>query len=251
MLKSLNLHDDNQNFEYKKKYDVLQQEFETYKQQMEAKLFSISKDLQTENKHNDNTTLLQRAKSYNKNLEERIRMLNKEISHKDNELKIKFTHYTQQIQEERIKFDNILSQKETEYRGKIGSLEHQLLRQRERSFALIAEKDQEITTLKSSFRTIMMKKDNNIIPSILEKTSTSTDKQTEPVADFVTSLLTFDSSPLLHYAQELARREIQVTGLRKQNSELESLLRENHRDLLATNQRHADEIKTFETKITR
>lgn len=154
----------------------------------------------------------------------------------------------QQIQEERIRFERILTQKETDYRGKIAALEHQLLRQRERSLALIEDKEKEILTLKSSFHAILTKNND---PLNIERHTNDEKRTIEPSADFITALLSVESPPMLHYAQELARKDIQVSNLRKQNNELEADLRKNQRDLLAASERHAKEIKTLESSITR
>ncbi|XP_011298301.1 GRIP and coiled-coil domain-containing protein 1 [Fopius arisanus] len=245
-LQSLNLRNISKDIDYKENYEILEQDFENYKQQMSAKLESAN-DLNVENERADKSTELYLARTHAKNLEERIRMLNKEASDKASEINAKLEQQIQQIQEERMRFERILSQKETEFRSKVGALEHQILRQRERSLALLEEKDREITTLKSSFRSILMK--HEALPGNChgddEKKSIHTN------VDFVTSLLTVDSPPMLHYAHELARRDIQVSGLRKLNSQLEATLRENQRDLMTITQRHAEEIKTLENKITR
>lgn len=244
-LRSIHLRSASQDADYKDKYEKLEQEFENFKQQVPAKLESVS-ELKLENKRADRSTELHLARTYSQNLEERIRMLNKEASNKESEMNSKLEQQTQQIQEERIRFERILSQKESEFRSKVAALEHQILRQRERSLALLHEKDQEITTLKSSFRSILTK--HTSLPGNSDRGDDR--KSMEPSVDFVTSLLTVESPPMLHYAQELARRDIQVSGLRKQNSELEATLRESHRDLMATTQRHAEEIKMLESKIT-
>ncbi|XP_057342043.1 GRIP and coiled-coil domain-containing protein 1 isoform X1 [Microplitis mediator] len=251
-LKSLDLHSINEDMnEYKEKYESLQRDFEIYKEQMSIKLKSLESNLHGDNKDNKNdSSEVNLIKTYSKNLEERIRMLTKELNYRENEMQMKMELQSQQFNEERTKFNLILSQKESEYRGKISDLEHQLLRQRERSFAVIEEKDQEIRTLKSSIRTMLLKKDSNLLSTIDSKSGFN-DKSPEPIADFVSAMLSVDNPPLLHYAQELSRREIQVAGLRKQNSELENNLRENQRDLLAVTQRHADEIKSLEAKISR
>ncbi|KAK0089069.1 hypothetical protein PV325_009276 [Microctonus aethiopoides] len=237
------------NIDYKDKYDALQQEFHDYRKQMTTKFESLTNNSEKKNEV-DNTTELQLTRSHCKNLEEKIRMLNREITHIEKELNMKLEQQSQVFHKEKLAYEHILSQKEAEFRGKIGALEHQLLRQRERSLALIEEKDKEITTLKASFRSILTKNDKDR-HSTINNSSVIAEKTIEPVTDFVNSLLTMDSPPLLHYAQELARREIQVAGLRKQISELENDVRENQRNVLAAEQRHTDEITDLETKITR
>ncbi|KAF7989644.1 hypothetical protein HCN44_008318 [Aphidius gifuensis] len=251
-LESLNLKDTNDDIDYQKKYELLQQEFDKYKQQYSNTVDrNNSLKLKNNNSNNnaqDNSSELNLRKSYCKNLEERIRVLNHDINNYENEYKKKLDQQMQQIQEERIRFERILTQKETDYRGKIATLEHQLLRQRERSLALIEDKEKEILTLKSSFHAILTKNND---PLNIERHKNDEKRTIEPSADFITALLSVESPPMLHYAQELARKDIQVSNLRKQNNELEADLRKNQRELLAASERHAKEIKNLESSITR
>ncbi|XP_034952046.1 GRIP and coiled-coil domain-containing protein 1 [Chelonus insularis] len=248
-LKSLDLCFIDDENDYKEKYELLKQEFDQYKEEVVIKLKLLENQSQLENKQEKNSNELNLIKI--KNLEEKIQTLNKEANYRENELKKKLEKQLKQFQEEKMKFDVILSQKDSNLRNKIADLEHQLLRQRERSLAVLEEKDQEIRTLKSSIRAMLMKKDNSLFN--YDKSSVELEKSSESITDFVSAMLAVDSSPppLLHYAQELARREIQVTGLRKQNTELENTLRENQQTLLIITQRHADEIQTLEAKISR
>lgn len=261
LLSSLNLCDANRDLEYKEKYESLEQEFETYKQQMTLKLESLSANNNQSNQLNrtslieshkskSDTTELNLAKTYSRNLEERIRSLNREAISKEKELKVKLEQQQALFEEERLKYERMLAQKDNEYRGKVAALEHQLLRQRERSLALVEEKDQEISTLKASFHTILTKKSPIGSSEVGRKLSVS-DQTVEPSADYVTALLSVDSSPMLHYSQELARREKQVSGLRKKNSELETSVREIHREQLHAAEKHKDEVAVLQAKITR
>ena len=156
------------------------------------------------------------------------------------------------LQDERIKYERLLNQKDNEYRGKISALEHQLLRQRERSLAVIEEKEQEILTLKSSFQALLPNKNSSFSHDNKNHVSSTSESAGELSADLVTGLVTADNNPpMLHYAQELARREIEVSGLRKQNIELEAMLRGKQRDLFHETERHKDELKKLQSQITR
>ncbi|XP_024947719.1 GRIP and coiled-coil domain-containing protein 1 isoform X2 [Cephus cinctus] len=261
LLHSLNLYDSNQDLEYKEKYESLSLEFEDYKQQTTSKLNALTSarmqsaryhasNMMESNERENNNTQLHLAKTHNRNLEERIRMLNAEIAGKERECKAKLEQQQQLIQDERIKHERILSQKDNEYRGKIAALEQQLLRQRERSLAVIEEKDQEIVTLKTSFHALLPNKGSSF-SSEEKSTSSSLENASEPTTDLVTGLLTGDSPPMLHYAQELARREVQVSALRKANMKLEEQLRENQRDFFHAVEKHKDELKGLQAQITR
>lgn len=116
--------------------------------------------------------------------------------------------------------------------------------------ALVEEKDKEILTLKTSFRALLPNKEisgtteNKIQLKRYENTI-------EPITDLVTGLLTNDSTPILHYTQELARKEVQVSSSRKKILELEATLREQQREMLHIKEQQQEEIKRLKTYITR
>jgi len=115
--------------------------------------------------------------------------------------------------------------------------------------ALVEEKDKEILTLKASFRAFLPNKET---AAIEDKTHLKRYENTiEPVNDLVTGLLTNDSPPILHYTQELARKEVQVSSSRKKILELEATLREQQREMLHMKEQQQEEIKRLKAHITR
>lgn len=64
-------------------------------------------------------------------------------------------------------------------------------------------------------------------------------------------LLSTDSPPILHYTQELARKEIQVSLLRKKTLELEGTLREQQREMVHMKEQEQEENETLKADITR
>ena len=143
---------------------------------------------------------------------------------------------------------HLLLQKDNEFRNKISTLEQQLLRQRERSMALIEEKDKEILTLKTSFHALLPKKENTEERKL---NASKCENGTEPITDLVTGLLTNDSPPILHYSQELARKEVQVSASRKKVLELEATLREKQREVIYIKEKQKENIKTLQAQIAR
>lgn len=153
------------------------------------------------------------------------------------------------FQEEHSKFEHTLHQKDIEYRNRISTLEQQLLRQRERSMALMEEKDKEILTLKASFRALLPNKE-----TVTTETKTHLkryENTVEPVTDLVTELLTNDSPQILHYTQELSRKEVQVSSLRKKILELEASLREQQVEIFHMKEQQQEETKSLNEHITR
>ena len=247
LLHNLELCDKQHVVDYKEKYEILLQEFEDYKQQWKYSNTNRSYNIQNQNialSHDkNNKTQLHLLKAHSNNLEERIRVLNNEIINKERELQLKLEHQQKSFQEDRDKLEHMLIQKDNEYRSKISTLEQQLLRQRERSMALIEEKDKEIMSLKLSFHAALPKKE-----SIQNK---SDENKREPVSDLMTGLLTSDSPPILHYSQELARKEVQVSTSRRKVLELEATLRERQREMVHIKEKQKEEIKTLQAQIAR
>lgn len=253
LLHSLDLYDKQQVIDYKEKYEILLQEFEDYKQQMKYNnVGNISYNIQSQNiasSYDKNSkTQLHILKAHNNNLEERIRVLNNEIVNKERELKLKLEHQEKSSQEEHGKLRHLLLQKDNEFRNKISTLEQQLLRQRERSMALIEEKDKEILTLKTSFHALLPKKENTAERKL---NASKCENGTEPITDLVTGLLTNDSPPILHYSQELARKEVQVSASRKKVLELEATLRERQREVIYIKEKQKENIKALQAQIAR
>lgn len=255
LLKSLELSDKYKDSGYKEKYESLLQEFKMYKEQIptinDVGTSFLHKDHQQayslmdlHNKENSKTQL-HLLKTHNNNLEEKVHTLNNKLIQKEEELHMKIDYYLQLLEQQRTKSEHILSQKENEYRSKICTLEQQLLRQRERSVTLIREKEKELLALKASFHSSILKKD----PSFLEGGRNALKCETS--SDMVTGLLSNDSPPILHYTQELARHEVQISSSRKRILELEALLREKERQLLHITDKHKEELKAVQTQVTR
>jgi chromosome segregation ATPase len=148
-----------------------------------------------------------------------------------------------------MKSEHTLHQKDNEFRNRISILEQQLLRQRERSMALVEEKDKEILTLKTSFRALLPNKETAATTE--NKAYSRYENTVEPITDLVTGLLRNDSPPILHYTQELARKEMQISSSRKKILELEATLREQQREMLYVKEQQQEETKTLKTHITR
>ncbi|EFN74088.1 GRIP and coiled-coil domain-containing protein 1 [Camponotus floridanus] len=256
LLNSLDLWDEH--YDYKEKYDILLQEFEDYKHQLYK--YNMSSNIRggqqqrqnvslTHDKNHDKTQL-NLLKVHNSNLEERIRMMSNEMLNKEKGLQEQLDHQQKLLQEERSKLEHTLHQKDIEYRNRISTLEQQLLRQRERSMALMEEKDKEILTLKASFRALLPNKET------AATTETKThlkryENTVEPVTDLVTELLTNDSPQILHYTQELSRKEVQVSSLRKKILELEASLREQQIEIFHMKEQQQEETKSLKEHIIR
>ncbi|XP_058799774.1 GRIP and coiled-coil domain-containing protein 1 isoform X3 [Phymastichus coffea] len=224
---------------YKEKYEAVISELEELKKR--STVIETVTQSKEKNSSSDDTQL-HRARFHNKNLEEKLKMLATEISDKEKTFKAKLEQQQQQIQDQYLKTEHLLAQKDSEYLNKIAALEQQLLRQRERSLSVIQEKDKEIQMLKSSFDALLTKRNFVGVPI----------KQAVGVSDLVSGLLTIENNPpMIYYTQELARKEVDLSALRKQNVHLETKLRELERNSFRTAEKHEEEVKKYENLVRR
>lgn len=180
-------------------------------------------------------------------------MLVSEMSEKEKEFQKKLEKQHQLMQEQYSKTEQLLAQKDSEYLNKIGALEQQLLRQRERSLTVIQEKDKEIQMLKSSFDALLPKKSIMLEagPQKFNLSARHGSAKSE-ANDLVSGLITIENNPpMLYYTQELARKEVQISGLRKENVQLETSLRDLERNSFRIAEKHEEDIKKLETQIKR
>ncbi|XP_039289204.1 GRIP and coiled-coil domain-containing protein 1 isoform X1 [Nilaparvata lugens] len=142
-------------------------------------------------------------------------------------------HYEEQIRDihkafakEKEKLQETIASKEQAHRVRLADLESQMLKQRERAFGLVRDKDEEINSLKATFQTLLPstvsskisdKDQPNDTTAVTRKTSTSSDVSLD---------VTAESRPMLHYVQELARLQIDVARLRRQKHALETSQRD-------------------------
>ncbi|XP_014275500.1 GRIP and coiled-coil domain-containing protein 1 isoform X2 [Halyomorpha halys] len=184
-------------------YDHLKAEFDKYKQQ-----FQISQ-------HNDTPSYRtglsneEELRSQIKKLKSRIRELLAQIDEKELLHKKEIESFQKNILNEKKMGREKLNQVEVEWRGKLASLESQLAKQRQRAMELVAERENELADLRAS-----------LIPSTI-----SSDKSGE------------EGPVVLHYSEEVARRDVELSRLRKDKHKLEGLLRESERTIAQLNAR--------------
>ncbi|KAJ8673614.1 hypothetical protein QAD02_004876 [Eretmocerus hayati] len=246
LLGSLNLCNQKDDISYKEKYQALLQEFEDFKEN--SSRIGFNNETATSN----DETQLQRTRSHNKNLEEKLRMVLAELSEKEKDFQTRMDQQQKLLHEQCSKTGALLTQKDNEYSNKIAFLEQQLLKQRERSISIIQEKDQEIQRLKSSVDAFFSEK-NTGLDSNISETSSSTRKLSTMSgnSDLMPGIISENNTPILHYTQELARKEVQISGLRKQNIRLEASIRELEMSFFRESERHEEVVKKLETYVKR
>lgn len=179
---------------------------------------------------------IEKQKASIKTLQTKIEVLNRNLDEQERELRNKSQDYKNELRAERNRWKEVVSNVEAEYRAKQSELEGQLQKQRERSLALLEEKENEIASLKSSFDVFMMPKPMRKRSETADSEKSSSDsrdpKETLASLNNVFQEATDDGNqttmvlsgkvstskepmPMLHYVHELSRKEVEIVSLRK------------------------------------
>lgn len=136
------------------------------------------------------------------------------------------------------------------YKSQVIELENQLQKQRDRTLALLDEKEQEVSTLKSSFQ-IFLPGNKKASEYPQNEKHSMRHSQLTGVLDGSMDIGTSESPHILHYAHELARRDVDITNLRKNCSQLESMLHEAQKVITVNKEKSAEEIASLKKHIER
>lgn len=202
--------------------------------------------------------IVENQKIHMKTLQEKVKTLNRNIDDQDFEIKNHKIESNNEIKLERNKRNELISSMENEYRGKMSIIEQQLQKQRDRSLQLLEEKENEIKALKTSFEIF--------IPgnSSLQTASTSSSIDQDEAKKISqlnlvlnntnssgSSQLGGDSYHMLHFAHELARKEVEISSLRKGKYSAETMLRQALQDKITSQEELHDKIINLEEHVDR
>ncbi|XP_058463092.1 GRIP and coiled-coil domain-containing protein 1 [Malaya genurostris] len=237
---------DNQNFGLED-YRNLQRSFEQCLRENE----SLKTTIQT---HQNNT----------RSLQEKVKALNRNLDDLEAEFKNKLVEHNNIVKSEKIRAQEMSTAMEMEFKSKLSQLELQLKKQRERSLQLLEEKEEEIKSLRTSFDIMMHDATSERETSIVENKNMSDQQNFDnfPMAlskkiNALSSVFKTDANVnpetnhILHYAHELARKEIEITALRTAKNNTESALRQALHDKVASQEELHDKIAYLEEQIDR
>lgn len=213
----------------------LKEEFERYKVKTQA--LHKNKSFKELSEQIGN---MEKLKLQNEDLEKHLHELKESNNIRELDQKKVITNLRDQL---KLTEENYRLEKEeanTVYKQKLEDLERQVLNQRERTLALVAEKDAEIEMLRSRSPSASPSADTRSVFSYQRKfvemtgvSQASMDLSEASEADAaVHQLLSKNSGvtgserTLVHYAQQQARREAESTAIRRQKNELEAALRD-------------------------
>lgn len=227
-------------------------------QQLEASKLQVN---ELENK-------LKQQKDHITTLQEKVKDLNRNIDEQDLELKTFNENMRLAVKDERNKWQTLLADTENDYRCKLNELEQQLQKQRQRSLQLLDEKEQEIKALQTSFEIFHSGNQPNINTAALNitknDTNTATSSDGEAFDDVgqdhntrkkstikAKKLSMGDSCHMLHYANEIARKDIEIANLRKSKYQAETSMRKAIHEKVTAQEELNNKIGLLEEQVDR
>lgn len=206
---------------------------------------------------------IQIHKTNTKTLQEKIKVLNANIDDLEVEYKNKLIEHNNVIKAEKVRTQELITALESDFKSKLSQLEQQLKKQRERSLQLLEEKEEEIKSLRTSFDILMHDTSGQQQQHSNGSEPPSDQLDNLPIAlskkinalNSVFKTNDANSNPethhILHYAHELARKEIEITALRTAKNNAEATLRQALHDKIATSTELHDRIADLEEQIDR
>ncbi|XP_064546636.1 GRIP and coiled-coil domain-containing protein 1 [Drosophila montana] len=190
-------------------------------------------------------------------LQDKVQVLNRNIDEAEQELKQQGDKMRLALKNERAKWQEAKAELENETRCKLNELEQLLQKQRQRSLQLLDEKEQEIKTLQTSFE--VFHKPNTSPLDASEAFAYSSDADSVEVEGEREAKLKVkpkklslsENCHMLHYANELARKDIEITTLRKSKYAAESTLRKAIQDKVTAQQEMHEKIELLEEQVDR
>lgn len=217
-------------------------------------------------------TQIETQKANIKTLQTKIEVLNRNLDEQETELRNKIQAHKNELRTERNRHKEMLANALAEHRTKQSELEGQLQKQRERSLALLEEKENEIATMKASFDVFMMPK-----PFRKRSETVDSDKSSQDNRDTKEALATLNTvlhsssddvnqaalvlsgkasnskepMPMLHYVHELSRKDVEISSLRKARHLAEQTLRQALQDKATSQQTLYERIASLEENVDR
>lgn len=195
-----------------------------------------------------------------KTLQEKVQVLNNCIDDYENEMKNKSLEINNELKVEKNKWRETVNSMEVDHRSKISQLEQQLQKQRERSLVLLEEKENEIRTLKTSYELFLPKKssissqheeDDGQCSESSSRRKTSTSHLGSVLYQQQNSASNLPETHMIYYSNELARKEMELSSIRKAKREAESLIRQTLKEKIMLQEELDDRIMLLEQQVDR
>lgn len=194
-----------------------------------------------------------------KTLQEKVQVLNQNIDDFELEIKNKSMEIHSELKAERNKWRDTVNSMEVEHRSKVSQLEQQLQKQRERSLVLLEEKENEIRTLKTSYELFLPKKtslqpeeeDGQMSEGSGRRKSSNPHHLGMVLNQPINSAGNLPETHMIYYSNELARKEMELSSIRKAKREAESLIRQTLKEKIMLQEELDDKIMHLEQQVDR
>ncbi|XP_067387520.1 GRIP and coiled-coil domain-containing protein 1 [Emydura macquarii macquarii] len=229
---------------YQQELKQLKEEFERYKMRAQVVLKNKSaKDGNLAKELED--TQEQLAELKEKYIALRLSCEEMEKQHREEmEAKKQEVSHLQQVHRQK------LEKCQLDYREKTLKLEEEMHKQRDRALAVLSEKDQELEQLRSVAVPYGLQGSKNYLAPGSDNSSD----------DFMGAISSDNLTQALHlaaaneptfflYAEQLARKEVEIVALRKQKHKLEKEVHQLQERLLVEGEKHREEVSTLQDHI--
>ncbi|XP_049281581.1 GRIP and coiled-coil domain-containing protein 1 isoform X2 [Anopheles funestus] len=178
----------------------------------------------------------------------------------ESKLQQKLADQQMAFKNESAKHSDALHAMQASFERQIGHLQDSLQKQRERSLAVMDEKDEEIKTLRTSLEIISLSSSsirqqdsssdamNNVKEDRINRWNSSHDSS--PMLTSFTSSVD-EHQHILHYAQEIARKDVEISSLRTSKNMSEVTLRKLAQEKIMIEERYKEQIAHMERDIER
>ncbi|ALC46511.1 CG10703 [Drosophila busckii] len=204
---------------------------------------------------------IQRQQAHIQTLQDKVQVLNHNIDAAEEELKQQSDKMRYALKQERTKWQEAKAELENETRCKLNELEQLLQKQRQRSLQLLDEKEQEIKTLQTSFEVFHRPSVTTLDTAEAVAYSSDADSNDVEESDRERERAKLKLKPkklslgenchMLHYANELARKDIEIAALRKSKYSAECTLRKAIQDKVTAQQEMHGKIECLEEQVDR
>uniref|UniRef100_A0A182YN35 GRIP domain-containing protein n=1 Tax=Anopheles stephensi TaxID=30069 RepID=A0A182YN35_ANOST len=178
----------------------------------------------------------------------------------ESDLHQKLTEQQIAFKNESAKHGEALSAMQASFERQIGHLQDSLQKQRERSLAVMDEKDEEIKTLRTSLEIISLSSSSSVrqqdscnetmgnVKGDHNRWNASNDSAT--ILTPFTSLAD-EHQHILHYAQEIARKNVEISALRTSKNASEATLRKLAQEKIMIEENFKEQISQLERDVER
>nr|XP_009934924.1 PREDICTED: GRIP and coiled-coil domain-containing protein 1 [Opisthocomus hoazin] len=137
-----------------------------------------------------------------------------------------------------------------DYRERALKLEEEMHKQRDRALAVLAEKDQELGQLRSITLPYGLQGSKNYLASGTDVASSdSPGNDSSEILPQALHLSTTSEPTFFLYAEQLARKEVEIGALRKQKHKLEMQVHQLREKILVEEEKHREEVSALQSEI--